>query len=201
MGFCLFNTIAVAAAHALARGLERVLIVDWDVHHGNGTQDAFYASDRVLFVSLHQWPLYPGTGRATERGEGSGLGYTLNVPLPAGTANAAFLEAFDAAVLPAARDFAPQLVLVSAGFDAHADDPLAEMAMTEAGFAALAGRVLRIAEEHADGRIVLMLEGGYDLEALAASVVATLAVLDAEDASLPGGGTGAGGPKDGDAEG
>ncbi len=184
MGFCIFNSIAVAAAHALARGLERVLIVDWDVHHGNGTQDAFYESDRVLFASLHQWPLYPGTGDAFERGEGAGAGYTINVPLPAGTGDIGYLDAFATHIGPAADAFRPEVVLVSAGFDAHADDPLANMHMTEKGFAELARQVVRIANTHAEGRIVAFLEGGYDPAALAASVVATLAVLDSDDASL-----------------
>ena len=185
MGFCLFNTIAVAAAHALARGLERVLIVDWDVHHGNGTQDAFYDTDQVLFVSLHQSPLYPGTGSADERGAGRGAGYTINVPLPAGTDDETYWDVFDEIVLPAAHDYRPRLVLVSAGFDAHVMDPLAGMALTERGFAGLAERVVDLAAEHASGRLVAFLEGGYDPGALSWSVAATLAVLDGDDASFP----------------
>jgi acetoin utilization deacetylase AcuC-like enzyme len=184
MGFCLFNSIAVAAAHALARGLDRVLIVDWDVHHGNGTQDAFYESDEVLFCSVHQWPLYPGTGAASERGVGTGAGYTINVPLAAGATDDAYIDVFDQVVLPAANAFQPQIVLISAGFDAHANDPLAGMLLTERGFASLARRVVGIADEHADGRVVAFLEGGYDPPALAASAVATLAELDGDDASL-----------------
>lgn len=184
MGFCIFNSIGVAAAHALSRGVERVLIVDWDVHHGNGTQDAFYESDRVLFSSLHQWPLYPGMGAASERGVGAGVGYTINVPLPAGTGDLGYLDAFATYIGPAADAFRPEVVLVSAGFDAHADDPLANMHMTEKGFAELARQVVRIANNHAQGRIVAFLEGGYDPPALAASVAATLAVLDSDNASL-----------------
>jgi acetoin utilization deacetylase AcuC-like enzyme len=187
MGFCLFNTIAVAAAHARERGLERILIVDWDVHHGNGTQDAFYETDGVLFISTHQSPLYPGTGAATERGEGRGEGYTINIPLPAGGDDQTYTEVFDQIVLPAANDYRPQLVLVSAGFDAHAADPLASMRLTEAGFTDLARRVVQIADDHAEGRLVAILEGGYDPRALANSVAATLAVLDGDSASLPGG--------------
>jgi acetoin utilization deacetylase AcuC-like enzyme len=187
MGFCLFNTIAIAAAHARERGLERILIVDWDVHHGNGTQDAFYETDSVLFISTHQSPLYPGTGAATERGEGIGEGYTINIPLPAGCDDETYAEVFDQIVLPAVDAYRPQLVLVSAGFDAHAADPLANMRLTEAGFADLARRVVQIAADHADGRLIAFLEGGYDLQALAASVAATLAVLDGDGASLPGG--------------
>src|SRR5215213_5743870 len=185
MGFCLFNSIAVAAAHALGRGLDRVLIVDWDVHHGNGTQDAFYETDAVLFCSVHQWPLYPGTGAASERGAGRGAGYTVNVPLAPGANDDAYTEVFDQLILPAANAFQPQIVLISAGFDAHANDPLAGMLVTERGFANLARRVVEIAADHADGRVVAFLEGGYAPPALAASVVATLAELDGDDASLP----------------
>jgi acetoin utilization deacetylase AcuC-like enzyme len=184
MGFCLFNSIAIAAAHALDRGLARVLIVDWDVHHGNGTQDAFYETDAVLFISTHQSPLYPGTGSVSERGAGRGEGYTINLPLAAGSDDEVYTEVFDQVVLPAARAYRPELVLVSAGFDAHAGDPLANMRLTESGFAALARRVAAVADEHADGRLIAFLEGGYDPVALAASVVAALAVFDAEDASL-----------------
>ena len=187
MGFCIFNTIAIAAAHALDRGVERILVVDWDVHHGNGTQDAFYDRDDLLFVSVHQWPLYPGTGAATERGAGRGEGYTINVPLAAGADDAAYAAVCDQIIVPAGNEFQPQLVLISAGFDAHADDPLGGMRLTARGFAELARRVVALAERHADGRVVAVLEGGYDPPALAASVVATLAVLDGEDASLAGG--------------
>ena len=179
MGFCLFNNIAVAAAWALQRhGLERVAIIDWDVHHGNGTQAAFYRTDRVLFVSIHQWPLYPGTGRADEIGEGQGRGYTLNIPLPPRSDDAAYLRAFDEQIEPRVRAYRPQLLLVSAGYDAHYADPLAAMAVTEQGFGAMAGRVLTWAQECCDGRLVLALEGGYNLSALASSVAATLDALD-----------------------
>ena len=186
MGFCIFNTIAVAAAHALQRGAARVMIIDWDVHHGNGTQDAFYESNQVLFVSLHQSPLYPGSGAAAERGAGRGSGYTLNVPLRAGGGDEVYQTVFEEVVVPAAGAFQPDLVLISAGFDAHAADPLANMRVSEAGFAGMARRARDIAETHAGGRLIAFLEGGYDPPALARSVAATLAVLDnADTATVP----------------
>ncbi len=127
MGFCLFDTIAVGAAHALASGLERVAIVDWDVHHGNGTQEIFWASPNVFFASIHQWPLYPGTGAASETGIEAGAGYTLNVPLSAGAGNERYLQVLDEVILPKLRAYEPELVMVSAGYDCHRDDPLGSM--------------------------------------------------------------------------
>ncbi len=179
MGFCITNHIAIAAAHALSRGLSRILIVDWDVHHGNGTQDAFYTSDRVLYFSIHQSPLYPGTGAASETGEGAGRGFTINLPLPAGQDDATYRRLLHDHLLPAARPFQPDLILISAGFDAHVADPLGGMRLTESGFAALTTDVLALATESAEGRVVAILEGGYDPAALARSVVAVLRVLDA----------------------
>ena len=182
MGFCLFNNVAIAAAHALDRGLARVLIVDWDVHHGNGTQDAFYATDHVLFCSVHRHGrgFYPGTGAAAERGVGQGDGYTLNVPLPPGQDDAAYARVFAEQILPAARAFRPELALVSAGFDAHAADPLGGMAVTDAGFAALARSLVALADEEptCSGRLVAVLEGGYDPAALGRSVAAVVREMD-----------------------
>ena len=177
MGFCLFNNVAVAAAEAHARGVERVLILDWDVHHGNGTQHSFYARRDVLFASTHQFPFYPGTGDAPETGEGEGEGFTVNAPLAAGCGDGDFAAVFAEALLPIADDYKPQLVLVSAGFDAHADDPLGGMAVSTEGFAALCGAVKAIADRHCPGKLVLTLEGGYDLRALAASTRACVEVL------------------------
>ena len=178
MGFCLFNNVAIAAAHALAElGIERVLVVDWDVHHGNGTQSTFFQRDDVLALSLHQFPFYPGTGSADEIGAGPGRGYTVNVPFPAGRSNADYARALEDLLLPIAAEFRPELVLVSAGFDAHRADPLAEMGVTEDGFAAMTALVRDVAAEHAGGRLVLLLEGGYDLRALADSARACVDVL------------------------
>jgi acetoin utilization deacetylase AcuC-like enzyme len=180
MGFCLLNNVAIAAAHALARGLTRVLIVDWDVHHGNGTQDAFYDTDQVLFFSTHQYPFYPGTGAAAETGIGQGEGFTINVPLPAGQRDDTYVRLFDERLLPAAQHYRPELILISAGYDAHVDDPLGGMRLTEPGFAALTERVAALAAAHAANRLVAFLEGGYDPPALGRSVAATLRVLDGE---------------------
>ncbi len=171
MGFCLFNNIAVAAAHAVAQhGLERVMVIDWDVHHGNGTQEIFWDDRRVLFLSLHQFPFYPGTGSFEEVGGADALGMTVNIPMAGGFGDEEWLSAFRRVVVPVADQFAPELVLLSAGFDAHADDPLGGMRVTEAGFGFMADAVLGIAQRHAAGRLVAMLEGGYNIAALEASV-------------------------------
>jgi acetoin utilization deacetylase AcuC-like enzyme len=181
MGFCLFNNAAVAARYAQRRhAARRVLIVDWDVHHGNGTQHAFEEDPSVLYCSLHQWPLYPGTGAAAERGRGAGEGFTLNLPLPPGSGDADWLGAFDRHLIPAADSFRPDLVLVSAGFDAHRDDPLAGTLLSGAGFSGLTQRVCDLARRHCGGRLISLLEGGYHLRALADCVAAHLeGLLDA----------------------
>ena len=170
MGFCLFNNIAVAAAHARRRGLSRVLIVDWDVHHGNGTQEIFEEDPSVFFISLHQYPFYPGTGAASETGRGRGEGFTLNIPMRAGCGDVDYLARFREKVVVAGKVFAPELVLVSAGFDAHARDPLGGMRVTTPGFAQMADELLGLAREVCGGKIVAVLEGGYDLLALRNSV-------------------------------
>ena len=173
MGFCLFANAALAAEAAIAdHGLERVAVVDFDVHHGNGTQHLLEHRPDVLFVSVHQHPddCYPGTGYAREVGTGRGVGFTLNVPLPPGGGDAAYAAAFAEQIVPKLDAFAPQLVVVSAGFDAAAADPLAQMKVSTAGFAAMSGALLGVAERHADGRLVSVLEGGYDLAALSAGV-------------------------------
>jgi len=177
MGFCLFNNAAVAARHAQALGVERVAILDWDVHHGNGTQHVFERDPSVFYASLHQWPLYPGTGRAEERGLGEGEGATLNCPLGPGSGDVEWIGALEQRVLPALEAFRPELVIVSAGFDAHADDPLAGARVSTAGFARMSELVLAFARENAGGRLVSMLEGGYDLGALAASAEAHVGAL------------------------
>jgi acetoin utilization deacetylase AcuC-like enzyme len=180
MGFCLFNNIAIVAATLLERGLERVAIVDWDVHHGNGTQAAFLDDPRVLFVSLHQWPLYPGSGWFTETGVGDGEGFTVNVPLPPGSHDGDYAHAFAEVVEPIVRQFEPQALLVSAGQDAHVDDPLASMMVTEHGYGHMALRVLVLAQELCEGRLGLILEGGYDRVASAHSCEAIMRALAAE---------------------
>ncbi len=178
MGFCLFNNIAVAARAALDLfGLSRVLIVDWDVHHGNGTQDIFYDSPQVLFFSTHQYPHYPGTGHWRETGTGAGTGYTVNVPLPAGVGDRGFGRIFDEVLTPLAERYQPQLILVSAGYDAHWNDPLAGLNLSVAGYWRLARTVVGLAERLCEGRVIVTLEGGYNLEVLGAGLVATCHAL------------------------
>ena len=177
MGFCLFNNAAIAAHAALARGLRRVAIVDWDVHHGNGTQDAFWTEPRVLYLSLHQFPLYPGTGAADETGEGDGRGYTVNVPLSPDAGDGVYARAMHEVVTPALERFEPELLIVSAGYDAHARDPLASMRLSEHAFGSMATAVAKVADRSAAGRVALLLEGGYDLGAIEASLGATIDAL------------------------
>jgi acetoin utilization deacetylase AcuC-like enzyme len=167
MGFCLLGNIAIAARHAQAQhGIERVLIVDYDVHHGNGTEAMFYDDPSVLFISTHQYPLYPGTGAATDVGSGAGAGYTINAPLPPGTGDKGYSRIFSEIIWKAAERFQPQLILVSAGFDAHWRDPLALMNVTLNGYAHMTGELIKMAETLCGGKIVFAMEGGYDLDAL-----------------------------------
>jgi acetoin utilization deacetylase AcuC-like enzyme len=180
MGFCLFNNIAVAARHAIdAFGFERIAIIDFDVHHGNGTQDIFYEDPRVLFCSSHAYgpAFYPGAGGAYEHGDGKGHGYTLNVPLPFHTGDLGISRVYEEVVFPAVRRFQPQLMLISAGYDAHWEDPIGPLSLTVAGYTELSQRLLELAGELCDDRIAFVLEGGYNLQALSACVVATLHVL------------------------
>jgi acetoin utilization deacetylase AcuC-like enzyme len=177
-GFCIFNNIAVGARHALARhGLERVLIVDWDLHHGNGTAEIFYEDRQVLYFSTHQSPGYPGTGGLEEIGKGQGLGYTINVPLRPGANDSFYVRVFRDLLAPVARMFRPEIILVSAGFDIYIGDPLGEMKVTPEGFACLTRILLNLAEECCDGRLVLVLEGGYNVQGLTKSVRAVLQEL------------------------
>jgi acetoin utilization deacetylase AcuC-like enzyme len=180
MGFCYFNNVAIGAAHARARGLARVAIVDYDVHHGNGTQWSFYDEPSVLFISSHQFPYYPGTGAADEIGTGAGRGFTVNLPLAAGATGADYERAYEAIAWPILRAFKPELILVSAGFDAYTDDPLAAMRLEADAFGRLTASIAAIADECCDGRMVAITEGGYDLKGLADSLRATVHALEAD---------------------
>jgi len=181
MGFCLFNNVAVATAHARARGLERVAIVDYDVHHGNGTQWSFYSDPSVLFLSSHQYPYYPGTGAAAEIGTGGGMGFTVNLPLAAGATDADYERVYDAIAWPILRAFSPQLILVSAGFDAYKDDPLAGMRLEAECFGRLTAGIIAIADDCCDGRVVVTTEGGYHLKGIADSLRGVIAALDGDE--------------------
>ena len=180
MGFCLTNHAAVAAGHALSRGLERVAILDWDVHHGNGTQDIFYGDRRVLYLSLHQSPFYPGTGAVGEVGEGEGLGFTVNAPLPAGSGEDLYAAAFAGVFLPVLREFGPAVIVVSAGFDAHVDDLLGGMALGSDTFGRFAALISALSREVGAVPPALVLEGGYNLDALTESVAATMRGVEEE---------------------
>ena len=178
MGFCLFNNVAIAAKYALAKyKLERILIIDFDVHHGNGTQDAFYDNPQVLYISTHEHPFYPGTGSLEEAGKGEAKGTTVNIPLPAGCGDTEYLQVFEQIIAPATRRFKPQLILVSAGYDAHWADDIAMMQVSITGIVQMVTIIKELADELCSGHLVFSLEGGYDLTALAASVKATFEVL------------------------
>ncbi len=186
MGFCIYANVAVAAAEALSRHeMSRVLIVDFDVHHGNGTQEMFYASERVGFLSIHRYPFYPGTGARDETGTGPGLGHTVNIPVAYGTRPAEYHAAFRGALEKLADRIRPELVLVSAGFDAHAEDPVGDLGLEIEDFEILTREIVSVAETHAGGRIVSLLEGGYNVPILAGSVVAHLAALGGQPTATP----------------
>jgi len=174
MGFCLFNHAAVAAAHARSLGVGRVAVLDWDIHHGNGTQDIFYRDGKVLYLSVHRSPFYPGTGNAEEVGEGAGLGFTVNVPLPGGSSEDVYAAAFAGVLVPVLREYEPEILIVSAGYDAHAADPLGGMGLEADSFARFAALLSAVCREEGAPPPAFVLEGGYDLDALTRSVAATV---------------------------
>ncbi len=177
MGFCLLNTAAIAAADAIERGCKRVAILDWDVHHGNGTQDIFYGRSDVLYISLHQYPMFPGTGSEAETGIGEGEGYTINIPLEVGTSDAGYLEHLRKTVAPAIDAYAPDLLILSAGYDAHAEDPIGGMRVSDEGFRQMMREIVPVANRHG-GKLLAVLEGGYNARALARCVCDAIEILD-----------------------
>ena len=186
MGFCVFNNVAIAARHAQARDLEKVLIVDWDVHHGNGTNAIFYSDRSVMYFSTHQFPHYPGTGRMNDVGEDGAEGTAVNVPLPSGTGDEGYLMAYREILKPIALEFSPDIVLVSAGQDPHRDDPLGGMGLTASGFAAIAGVVKEVADICSKGRVAAILEGGYNLSAQAEAIVAQIRAFQGDVPDISG---------------
>jgi acetoin utilization deacetylase AcuC-like enzyme len=195
MGFCLYNNIAIAAAWARHRGVRRVAIVDYDVHHGNGTQHSFEEDASVLFISSHQFPFYPGSGAADEIGRGDGLGFTVNLPLEAGATDADYAHVYRQIAIPVLQEFKPELLLVSAGFDSHERDPLAGMCMTTEGYASLSALLIAAADELCDGRIVFATEGGYDTQALRECIERVLALASGEPGSIAVPDSGPAGPR------
>jgi len=178
MGFCIFNNVALGVRYVQEKyGLKKVLIVDWDAHHGNGTQKTFYSDPTVYYFSIHQFPFYPGTGKESEKGEGEGLGYTLNIPMFAGSGDLEYIEVFETILYPAALQFAPEFIFISAGFDGHKDDTLTNLQLTDKGFERMTQVIKNLAEKTCQGRLVSVLEGGYNLKALACSVEAHLLAL------------------------
>ncbi|HDP70404.1 MAG TPA: histone deacetylase [Actinobacteria bacterium] len=177
MGFCIFNNLAAGARHAQSRGLSRILILDWDVHHGNGIQDIFYADSEVLYISLHQYPHYPGSGYLDQVGEGKGKGFTVNFPLKEGAGDELYLKIFDEFITPIISQFEPELIMVAAGYDGHFADPLATLNLTVSGYAKLTKRVVDIAKDICGGKLVVSLEGGYELKALSYAVASTLSEM------------------------
>jgi acetoin utilization deacetylase AcuC-like enzyme len=188
MGFCLFNNIAILARYLQKKhGLEKILILDWDVHHGNGTQHTFYEDASVFYISLHQYPFYPGTGAVTETGSGCGKGATLNCPMEAGSGDKDYETAFRLRILPKIEKFKPDIVLISAGFDAHVQDPLANICLTTEFFGWMSERMMEAADKHAKGRLISLLEGGYNLQALPRCIATHLAVLSDSSSVIPSG--------------
>ncbi len=175
LGFCLFNNVAILARYLQKQyGLDKIAIVDWDVHHGNGTQHAFESDPSVLYISTHQYPFYPGTGAASEQGEGRGKGSVINCPMPAGATDSAYERAFAERIIPGLDDFAPEAILISAGFDAHADDPLAEIQLSTEAFSWMSRQILEVADRHSQGRVISLLEGGYNLSRIGECVATHL---------------------------
>jgi len=184
MGFCLFNNVAIAAHHALQRyGVDKILIVDWDVHHGNGTQNSFYSTEKVLYISVHQSPLYPGTGSLAETGSGRGEGYTINIPLPGGQGDVEYANIFNTIIRPACVEYKPELIIVSAGFDTYIDDGISSMQLTHNGFAYMTRVMVELAEMVCGGRLLVSLEGGYNFSGMKDGVFAVLGELIGEDFS------------------